>query len=74
MVCIKYYYLSLVLFSLSTLNDLTNVASLSLFKSLASIWDDAQWAIQDPTKSDADILCEWHAITPRNNSIKIITV
>jgi len=49
----------------SNLKDLTNVASLSLLKSFESIWDDAQYAIQDPTKSDADILCAWHTMTPK---------
>lgn len=57
------------LLSLSTLNDLTNVMRFSLFKSLASTWDDAHWAIQDPTKSDGDILWVRHIITPKENNI-----
>lgn len=56
------YLLSALYLSLS--NNLINAESLSLFKSFASIWDDAQWAIQDPTKSEADTWYAWHTITP----------
>lgn len=58
-----------MLYSSSFLNDLINLLIASLFKSFGSNWDDAQWAIQDPTKSDADILLVWLAITPKINYI-----
>lgn len=59
----------LALLSLSTLNDLINFVRFSLFKSLASTWDDAHWAIQDPTKSEGDILCVRHIMAPEENNI-----